>query len=88
MIIISKCCSDDAIEMSSLCEDVRICLRLNDIRLVMNCLCALLWHDDDNVLITHMRVVFKEHSHAITNELMTMNLQGVSLLWPKIIYDC
>ena len=63
-------------------------LECNDIRLVMNYLCALLWHGDDNVLISHIRVVLKGYSHEIPIELMTMTIQGVSVLWPKLSYDC
>ena len=44
----------------------------------MKCLCALLRHDDDNVLMSHMRVALKEYSHAIPNELMILNIQGVT----------
>ena len=47
---------------------------------------VLLWHDDDNVLISFMRVVLKGCSHAIPNEVMTMTIQGVSLLWPELSY--
>ena len=50
----------------------------------MNCLCALLCHDDDNVLISHIRVVLKGHYHATPNVLMTINIQGVSILWTNI----
>ena len=68
VIVLSRCWYDDEIEMSWLCKGVRLCLSSNDIRLVMNCLCVLLWHDDDDdVLISHMRVVLKEYSHAIHN---------------------
>ena len=58
---------------------MRLCLRCNDIRYVKNCLCALLLHDNDNVLISHRRVVMKGYSHAIPNEIITMDIQGVSL---------
>ena len=66
---------------------VILCLRWNDIRLVMNCLCALLWYDDDDVLISHIRIVLKGHSHAIAIKLNEYDIQGVSLLWPKLSYD-
>ena len=36
----------------------------------MNFLCALLLHNDDNVLISHMRVVLKGCSHAIPTDIM------------------
>ena len=52
-------------------------LRWNEIRFVMNYLCALLWCDDDVMLISHMRVVMKGYSHAIPNELMTNTIQGI-----------
>ena len=29
----------------------------------------------------------KGNSHAIPNDLMTMNIQGVSILWPILRYD-
>ena len=53
----------------------------------MNCLCALLLHDDDNVLISLMRVVLKGYSHVIPNELIIINIQGVSIQWPILSYD-
>ena len=34
---------------------LRLCLKCNNIRVVMNFLCALLWHDDDNVLLSEMK---------------------------------
>ena len=37
----------------------RLCLRRNDIRFVMNYLCDLLWYDDVNLIISHMRVALK-----------------------------
>ena len=38
----------------------------------MNCLCSLLWHGDDDVLISHMRIVLKGCPHAIPKDIMTM----------------
>ena len=56
VIVLSRCGYYYVIEMCRLCEGVRLCLRCNDIRLVINYLCTLLWHDDDdNVLISHMK---------------------------------
>ena len=66
---------------------VILCLRCNDRRLIINSLCALLWHDDDDVLISHMRVALKGHSHAIPNELNDYDIQGVSIPWPILSYD-
>ena len=77
VIILIRCWYDDVIEMSWLCEDVRLCLRWNDIRLVMNCLCALSWHNDDNVLFSQMRVVLKGYSHVIPIEIMIMIYKGL-----------
>ena len=88
VIVLSRCLHDDAIEMYLLCEVVILCLRCNDIRFVLNSLCPLLWHDDDNVLISHIKVVLEGYSHAILNEIMTLSIQGVSLLWPKLSYYC
>ena len=51
-----------------------ICLKWNDIRFVMKFLYALVWHYDDVMLISHMMVAMKGYSHAIPNELMTMNI--------------
>ena len=48
----------------------------------MNCLCALLLHDDDNVLVSPIKVVLKGHSDAIPNDPITMNIQGFSHLLP------
>ena len=55
---------------------VRLCLRCNDKTLVMKYLYALLWYNDVNVLISHMRVILKGCSHEILIELMTLNIQG------------
>ena len=68
--------------------DCELWLRCNDIRLGMKSLCALLWYDDVNVLISHMRVVLKGSSHSIPIEMITMTIQGFILVWPKLSYDC
>lgn len=65
VIMFIRCWYDDVIEMSWLCKDVRLCLRRNVIRLAMNIKCALLWKDDDNLLISYIRVVLKGHFHKI-----------------------
>ena len=48
----------------------------------MDHLCALLCHDDDNVLISHVRVVLKGSSHAIQNEQIIMIYKGLVLYDP------
>ena len=88
VIWLNRCWYDDAIEMSCLCEIWDYGLRCNDIRFVLKYLCALLWDNDVNVLISQMRVVLKGYSHTTYIELMTMTIQAVSLLWPKLSYDC
>ena len=35
----------------------------------MNCSCALLWNDDDDMLISHVSVAMKGYSHAIPIKL-------------------
>ena len=47
---------------------MRLFLRLNDIRLVMTFLCALLCHED-YMLMSHVRASIKVYSHAIPIEL-------------------
>ena len=76
----------NVIEMSWLygCE---IIIKVWWYKVDLNHLCVLLWHDDDNVLISHMMVVLKGNSHAIPNELMIMNIQGVSLLYLILSFD-
>ena len=61
------------------CLDYVYCeiMLCNDIRLVMKYLCVLLYCDDVKVLISHVRVVFKGCSHAITIELKTMTIEGL-----------
>ena len=70
VILLVSCVYYDVIEMSWLCQDVRLCLRWYDIMLVMNCLCELLWHDDYNVLITHTMILLKGISHEVIYDLM------------------
>ena len=43
-----------------------------DIMLAMSCLCALLLHDDDDVLISHIRVVWKGCYDSIPIDLIFM----------------
>ena len=46
------------------------------------------YHDMTILCWSHKwTVVMKGHSHVIPNELMTMNIQGVSLQWPILSYD-
>lgn len=54
-----------------------IMLRFNDIILKMNCLWALLWPDDVNILILHMRVVLKEYYHAISKKIILWIYKGL-----------
>ena len=63
---------------------VRLCLRWIDIRLVKKYLCDLLWHNDDVMIISHMRFPWKDILKQFQNELMTMTIQT---LWPKLSYD-
>ena len=77
LIILSMFWYDDVIKMSLLCEGVRLCSRCNNIRLVMNCLCALLGYDDDNVFLSHMWFVFKRYSRPIPNEVMILIYNGL-----------
>ena len=46
----------------------------------MKYICALLLYDNVYVLISDMRVVFKGCFHVIPIEVITMTIQGVSLL--------
>ena len=59
---------------------MRLLLRCNDIRSVMKYLCALLWYDDVNMLISHVRVVLKGCSREIPIGLITLTIQGAILL--------
>ena len=56
---------------------VRLCLIWNGIRLVNKYICSLLWHGDDIMLISHIRVAMKGYSDTISNELMTMTIQRI-----------
>ena len=58
----------------------------NHISVVMICLCDLLWHDDHDEVISHLRVVIKWCSHkiSIANDY---DIKGVSILCPKLSYD-
>ena len=78
MVSRSKCWYDH--ELNNLDYVIaRICLRSNDIRLVMKYLRALFCYDDYVMLFSYMRVAMKEYSHEIFNELMTMTIQGIRL---------
>ena len=43
----------------------------------MNFQCAWLWHDDEDVFISLMRVLLKEHSHEIPNKIIILIYKGL-----------
>lgn len=53
----------------------------------MDCLCASLWYNHDNVLISRIRVVLKGHSYEILKYIMLLIYKKISLLWSILSYD-
>ena len=53
----------------------------------MTCLCALLWNDDNDMLISNVRVAMKEYSHAIPIELNDNKNITTLTVWPKLSDD-